>query len=121
MREGKRIRTTNIEVCVAASPLVYSNKQSVQLRIGLIVPRYKHTAVARNTLKRRLRELTRLYLLPTNLRADIVLRTRPETYNASFSELAAEIVQMLKHLEEWCVIEIPDDPTRKIAKSSDVQ
>lgn len=110
MREGKRIRTTNIEVYVAASPFVYSDKQSVRLRIGLIVPRYKHTAVARNALKRRLRELIRLYLLPTDLQADILLRIRPETYNAEFGELAEEIFQALDHLAKWRVIESSDEP-----------
>ena len=34
------------------------------MRVGLIVPRHRQTAVARNRLKRRLRELTRLRLLP---------------------------------------------------------
>src|ERR1700755_218350 len=57
VREGKRIRTADLDVRVLASPLGIS-------RIGIVVPRHQHSAVDRNQLKRRLRELTRLELLP---------------------------------------------------------
>ena len=33
-------------------------------RVGIVVPRHQHSAVDRNRLKRRLRELVRLELLP---------------------------------------------------------
>ncbi len=72
------------------------------MRIGLVVPRYKHTAVARNRLKRRLRELSRLHLLPTDLPADIVVRIRPEAYAATFEALAADIARALVQLTRWC-------------------
>lgn len=67
-------------------------------RIGLIVPRYKHSAVDRNRLKRRLRELARLRLLPlwkrhlTGVRvADVVLRAMPSAYRMTMAELTARI------------------------------
>jgi ribonuclease P protein component len=47
--------------------------------------------VARNRLKRRLRELARTRLLPSGLGADVVIRVRPETYDASFAELQTEM------------------------------
>lgn len=72
------------------------------MRIGLVVPRYKHTAVARNRLKRRLRELSRRHLLPTDLPADIVVRIRPEAYAATFEALAADIARALVQLTRWC-------------------
>ena len=69
--------------------------------MGFVVPRFKHTAVARNQLKRRLRELSRLHLIPTDLSADIVLRVRPEAYEATFDALAAEIQQVSTQLARW--------------------
>ena len=71
------------------------------LRVGLIVPRFKHSAVARNRLKRRLRELTRLRLLPVPFKMDVVLRIRPEAYEASFDRLTTDIVQAVEQLRQW--------------------
>lgn len=68
------------------------------MRVGLIVPRYRHTAVARNQLKRRLRELTRLQLLPTQLPVDVVIRVRPEAYDAGFHHLRADVDRALAQL-----------------------
>jgi ribonuclease P protein component len=68
------------------------------MRVGLIVPRFRHTAVARNQLKRRLRELTRLQLLTAGLPLDVVIRTRPEAYDASFDQLRVDIARTLTQL-----------------------
>jgi len=57
--------------------------------------------VARNQVKRRLRELARVQMLPTGMLADIVLRIRPEAYNASFDSLAADIACALTQLKRW--------------------
>ncbi len=84
-----------------ASPFSYADRPSKGLRIGLVIPRFKHSAVERNQVKRRLRELSRLQLLPTDLSADIVLRIRPETYDASFSSLALDIGRVLTQLQQW--------------------
>jgi ribonuclease P protein component len=65
------------------------------------VPKYKHSAVARNRLKRRLRELSRLHLLPADLPADVVLRVRPEAYAATFDQLASDIARAFTQLERW--------------------
>ena len=64
----------------------------------MVVPRFKHTAVARNQVKRRLRELVRIHLWPAGLVADIVLRIRPEAYKASFATLTSEILAILEEL-----------------------
>jgi ribonuclease P protein component len=59
------------------------------------VPRHQHSAVDRNRLKRRLRELARVELLPS-LRAgtatDIAIRARREAYDAAFDELRRDVV-----------------------------
>jgi ribonuclease P protein component len=57
--------------------------------------------VARNRLKRRLRELSRLHLLPADLAADLVLRIRPEAYGATFDELALDIGRAFAQLARW--------------------
>lgn len=60
--------------------------------MGLVVPKQKHTSVERNRLKRRLRELVRTRLLgvlpPT---VDLVIRTLPEAYDASFASLERQV------------------------------
>ena len=73
----------------------------MRCRIGLIVPRFRHSAVLRNRLKRRLRELSRIRVLTADVTADIVIRIRPEAYSASFSELAQEIDRAVAQLLRW--------------------
>ena len=85
-----------------ASSLVNSASNWNGLRVGVIVARHGHTAAARNQLKRRLRELTRLHLLGEKIVLDVVLRTRADAYVASFAELRAEIKAVASHLEHWC-------------------
>jgi ribonuclease P protein component len=65
------------------------------------VPRYRHSAVARNLLKRRLRELARLRILPTGLPYDIVVRVKPEAYDADFAQLAADVDRTVAQLTRW--------------------
>ena len=81
------------EVRVIASPLVLPLGK--RTRIGLIVPRFHQTAVARNKVKRRLRELSRTRLLPADLPAQIVIRIRPDAYRATFSALDADVGRIL--------------------------
>ena len=83
-REGKRIRTEHLELRAAASLLPYA-------RVGFVVPKYKHTGVARNQLKRRLREIVRTRVLPILPPGDLVIRPHPTAYGASFEQLAGEL------------------------------
>jgi ribonuclease P protein component len=76
------------------------------MRVGLIVPKFKQTGVARNQLKRRLRELARLRMLPTGLMADVIIRARPEAYGASFEALAADVQRALTQLARWHGVDI---------------
>ena len=55
---------------------------------------YGHSAVERNRLKRRLRELVRLRLLPqlgTSTAVDVAIRARREAYLASMESLLADV------------------------------
>jgi len=88
---GARIRVEDLDVRA-----VVTNRNAP--RVGLIVPRYKHTAVDRNRLKRRLRELVRVRLLPpwrerlqVGHAADVVVRALPTAYGMTMAQLAMRI------------------------------
>lgn len=83
-RTGKRIRSGDIDVRVAVSPFSYP-------RVGIVVPRYRHSIVERNRLRRRLRELVRLELFPVLGPADVVLFATPASYERTFAALRADI------------------------------
>jgi ribonuclease P protein component len=67
-------------------------------RVGIVVPRYSGSAVDRNRLKRRLRELVRTRLLPVAPSVDVVIRARPDAYTASFDALAVDITRATTQL-----------------------
>ncbi len=98
-RRGERRKTRHLDVFVSASPVARS-------RVGLVVakPRQKTSpggkrvraaAVQRNRLKRRLREIARRELLPVlaahGVRIDLLIRARPEAYEAGYSVLCDEL------------------------------
>jgi ribonuclease P protein component len=60
-------------------------------RIGLIVPKHKHSAVERNRLRRRLREIIRVELLPAVQHGEALIRTKGEAYELSYSALLTEV------------------------------
>lgn len=84
MRTGRRCRLGPIEVFVAPSA-------QARPRVGLIVPRHGRSAVARNRLRRRLREIGRRDWLPAarerEAAMDVLIRARKEAYSCSFEEL----------------------------------
>jgi ribonuclease P protein component len=66
--------------------------------VGIIVRKQGQTAADRNRVKRRLRELVRLYLLPAAESMDFVIRTRDGAYTASFEQLRADLQEIMKEL-----------------------
>lgn len=93
-REGKRFRTPRLEIRYIAS-------LSLLPRVGIIVPRHKQSAVARNRVKRRLRELVRCAFLPalaTSPSMDIVVRAAPEAYDADVATLAGDLARAVEKL-----------------------
>jgi ribonuclease P protein component len=63
--------------------------------VAIVVPRHGRSAVERNRLKRRLREIVRLFWLPVAPPSDLVIRARPEAYEIEFAELREGIVRCL--------------------------
>ena len=62
----------------------------------MVVPRHAHTAVRRNQLRRRIREIGRRYVLPAlDQPTDVGVRARPGAYDTPFVQLRMEIVGAL--------------------------
>ena len=61
-------------------------------RMGLIVPKFQSSAVARNRLRRRLREIWRRDIQPHQPAADLVIRARREAYGARFERLREQLL-----------------------------
>jgi ribonuclease P protein component len=61
-------------------------------RMGLVVPKYRSTAVARNRLRRRLRELWRTEVQSGQGSSDLVIRARSAAYRAPFVTLRGELL-----------------------------
>ena len=78
------MRAEFIDVRTLVSPLSYP-------RVGIVVPRFQHTIVERNRLRRRLRELVRTRLLPIIPPQDLLLRANPRAYGKPFAILESEI------------------------------
>jgi ribonuclease P protein component len=61
-------------------------------RMGLIVPRFQSSAVARNRLRRRLKEIWRRDVQSHQPAWDLVIRARREAYAAPCNSLRRQIV-----------------------------
>jgi ribonuclease P protein component len=67
----------------------YVASQRTHARVGIVVPRYSHSAVDRNRVKRRLREILRRDVLPALPPLDLTVRASRLAYDATFGELHA--------------------------------
>ena len=90
-RHGTRRRTSRLEIAWLPNTLGHP-------RLGLIVPRYGRSAVARNQLRRRLREHARRTFLPSLPPLDVVIRSRAAAYGAPRSDIRADLDQWHAHL-----------------------
>ena len=82
-----------MDVFDSASPVAHP-------RVGVVVPKHRHNAVERNRLKRRLREVLRLEVLPRladrDAIMDVLVRARREAYNATFEQLHDELTEFVE-------------------------
>jgi ribonuclease P protein component len=60
--------------------------------MGLVVPKFQASAVARNRLRRRLREIWRREIQPVQPAWDVVIKARREAYGATFDALRADLL-----------------------------
>ena len=92
MRDSaKKFKTRHLSAYVASSPLPYC-------RVAVVVGKHGRTIVERNRLRRRLRELVRVSLLPAFTGTDIVLHALAEAYDADFGALDLEVQTLAKKL-----------------------
>ena len=84
-----------------------SSSPHAHLRVGIVVPRHRRSAVQRNTLKRRLRELVRLFVLPLGMPMDLVIWAQRSAYEMSFDRLRQEIENLLSRLQRLEARESP--------------
>lgn len=72
--------------------MIWMDNTTGHPRMGLIVPKFQSSAVARNRLRRRLREIWRQELQPHQPAWDLVIRARREAYRAPFGLLRADLL-----------------------------
>jgi len=89
--EGRRLRTSHLDLAWRPNPMGHP-------RVAVVVPRFQFTAVARNRLRRRLRELLRRELLARVPAIDLVVRAKRSAYAASFAGLRAELTGGVSHV-----------------------
>ena len=85
LTHGRRRRLEHLD-------MIWMDNQSGQPRMGLIVPKFQLSAVARNRLRRRLREIWRRDIQVQQPALDIVIRARREAYGASFDVLRSQLL-----------------------------
>ncbi len=88
--QGRRVRTAHLDLAWRPSPV---GRQ----RNAIVVPRFQFTAVARNRLRRRLREILRRHIasLPA---VDLVVRAKRAAYAAPFAALRAELTESVTRI-----------------------
>lgn len=92
-KAGRRLRTEHLEVRANDSLLSHA-------RAAVVVGKHRHTIVERNRLRRRLRELVRTRLLPKTGGIDLVVRSLPSAYDASFETLVIEMEKVAELLAQ---------------------
>jgi ribonuclease P protein component len=78
------MQTERLEARASASLLLHP-------RVGVVVPKHRRRIVDRNLVKRRLRELVRIRLLPQLERVDVLIRAKPEAYGSTFPQLTNDV------------------------------
>ena len=94
-QRGKRRKTRHLDAFVSPSPAAFP-------RLGVVVPKHKHTIVERNLVRRRLREIGRTVVLPalrnSGAALDVLVRARPDAYDAPFGQLRDELATLVEEL-----------------------
>ena len=73
--------------------MIWIDNSTGHARLGLIVPRFQQSAVARNRVRRRLKEIWRRDVRPVQPAWDLVVRARRSAYDASFDSLRSQLLE----------------------------
>jgi ribonuclease P protein component len=82
---GRRLRRPQLDIFWAINEVGHP-------RLGLVVSKGRESGVARNRLRRRLKEVWRRELSQRVPAWDVVIRTRREAYAASFALLRSDLI-----------------------------
>lgn len=95
LRQGTRKRTPTLDVYVLRVP---SSRRLP--RVGWVVPKLGNGIVARNRLRRRLREIARRRVLATLRRkehgADVLVRVRTRAYRATYHQIEQDLMSVVE-------------------------
>ena len=84
LTHGRRRRFEHLDI-------IWMDNQTGQPRMGLIVPKFQSSAVARNRLRRQLREIWRQDIQQAQPSGDLIIRARRKAYAASFDALRGQL------------------------------
>jgi len=84
--QGQRRRLEDLDV-------FWIDNSAGHPRMGLIVPKFQSSAVARNRIRRRLREIWRQEIQPYQPQWDLVIRARAPAYGATFDALRSQLLR----------------------------
>ena len=96
----RRVLTTGQRSRRAHLDIFWTTNEAGHPRFGLVVPKTRQTAIARNRLRRRLKELWRREIQAGLPAWDVVLRTRRESYAATFQLLRADLLGWAEAVEK---------------------
>jgi ribonuclease P protein component len=85
LNDGRRHRAAHLEI-------IWTENTTGHPRMGLIVPRFQASAVARNRLRRRLKEIWRREIQSRQPAWDVLVRARAAAYQADFGLLRDELL-----------------------------
>ena len=85
MTTGQRLRRPHLDIFWLTNDAGFP-------RLGLVVSKGRETGVARNRLRRRLKEVWRRELQAGLSAVDVIVRTRREAYAAPFTALRADLL-----------------------------
>ena len=85
------MRTSHLDLAWRPNPMGHP-------RLAVVVPRFQFTAVARNRLRRRVKEILRRDALASLPAVDLVVRAKRTAYAVSFAALRAELVDLVSRV-----------------------
>jgi ribonuclease P protein component len=88
LTSGARRRTARLDIFWRPNVLGHP-------RLAVVVPRFGRSAVARNRLRRRVREHLRRFVLPRLAALDVIVRPRPGAYGVPAAELVTDVDRWL--------------------------